>query len=823
MHSTALPALFVLLATATWWSVIGGTNLLDDPSFETNPKISWEANGFRPERATAADLVKHGSSSLLVKNRQNANSGPSQTNIQFLKGRHYGFEGYVKLLNDDKNNLWQNLKAVIQVTVSDGSKLSSNIAFRSFCNATQGWIRLKGDIEAPQVDFKDPRLVIRGPAKGVDFVVDNLTLNELPENPHWRQKAEATIERVRKSNILLNVSLPKDVPASEIEIEVSLKSHKFAFGSMLRDEEILKVPTSKVMEMAYSFFQWGLKVRGHSIFWDVDKNIPEPVRYNVSGDQIPSVLYSHLKHVMSTARNLLSQWDVQNEHLAMHFYEEKTHNPDLTKVMYEWARQMNDSGQLYLNEFQCVTSGAQTEQLYDLVQEYLRQAIPLQGIGIQGHTKVSVKPDPTAMWRRIDRLAELGLPIMMTEFDLGWPDRIQRADWFEDSIRAFFGHPAMHGVILWDFWNQTMKYPDKELVRGTGDDLEILESGQRWACLVNKEWTTQKTFQLTDPASPISLRGFQGEYEVLVRRSGDPIQKGHFYLDSQDASWNLDVTSSTAPIPVQRKKDFVPECVSHRDMRNLGSSQASSSSSSAAGLRCTTVKSAWSHPGPTYNVSVSCAPGHVLTGCMSFQKHSLWTRNGEKIQVDSNSGTVSCVAYNGHEGKAVMAEAVCCQGSDLTCDYRTAGPSFPMDEAMAEATCASGQLALGCSSYSRYPSSDGVRPREDLRGCRAQSGGPYFTEPFRKSGELVYTACCQTSKPLKCRVESSSPSELTAGSAVTVACPVDTVLTGCNAFAEDGKAAGARVRGSSKCLATLGANLPSGSTGVRAYAICCSV
>ena len=32
--------------------------------------------------------------------------------------------------------------------------------------------------------------------------------------------------------------------------------------------------------------------------------------------------------------------------------------------------------------------------------EFLNEGIPLDGLGIQGHTKEYVKPDPTAMWVR---------------------------------------------------------------------------------------------------------------------------------------------------------------------------------------------------------------------------------------------------------------------------------------------------------------------------------------------------------------------------------------------------------------------------------------
>ena len=57
----------------------------------------------------------------------------------------------------------------------------------------------------------------------------------------------------------------------------------------------------------------------------------------------------------------LVQWDIQNEHIAGHYYEEKLQDRNVTKEIFTRARKLNDSAKLYLNEFQCITSGAQTE------------------------------------------------------------------------------------------------------------------------------------------------------------------------------------------------------------------------------------------------------------------------------------------------------------------------------------------------------------------------------------------------------------------------------------------------------------------------------
>ena len=80
-----------------------------------------------------------------------------------------------------------------------------------------------------------------------------------------------------------------------------------------------------------------------------------------------------------------------------------------------------------------------------------------------------------------------------------------------------------------------------------------MEPGQRWACLVKKEWTTKETFNLGSGTS-FSLRGFQGDYEVLVKRGGVPVQRELFTLGKQAARWNLDITDNTS------KKDSVKDC-----------------------------------------------------------------------------------------------------------------------------------------------------------------------------------------------------------------------------------------------------------------------
>ena len=47
------------------------------------------------------------------------------------------------------------------------------------------------------------KLSILGPDANTDFLVDNVTLYEVPENSNWRTEADTNIEKHRKSDIKL--------------------------------------------------------------------------------------------------------------------------------------------------------------------------------------------------------------------------------------------------------------------------------------------------------------------------------------------------------------------------------------------------------------------------------------------------------------------------------------------------------------------------------------------------------------------------------------------------------------------------------------------
>lgn len=851
-------ALVLLLVFTAQRASCGVTNLLQNPSFEDDLRNTWRANGFTMERYR--EDVVDGSYSIRCRARKRELDGPIQKDIPFVKGAHYVFEGYAKLLDDQKGKIWQNFKVSLQMDFTDGSPRQSYIiAYRGFVQSSKGWIKLKGSIEAPMKDIVDTVLTIRGPDRGLSFLLDNLTLYEVPENPNWSSEAHRNIDTYRKSNVKFNVALPKGVSPEKTEVEISLKKHQFIFGAKIEEYDLVEKPINLYTRIVYNLFNWaavqaykwrfnkgtldnpdfsrateatdallanGLKVRGHSILWDVPKNVPEEV-VALRTDQVQPAIIQHIRYMMNLTRGKLSHFDVQNEMIHGHYYEERLQDPEVTKNAFRLAKAEDPNGPvLYLNDFTCVTSGANTEDLYDLAMEFKAEGVPIEGLGCQGHTKDYVKPDPTNMWRRIDRLAETGLEVTMTEFDIGWPHVVERADWLEDSIRAFFGHPAMTGVILWGFWNESMRDPHHELLVGpTNNNLKFLESGERFACLTKKEWTTKVTRNLKDSGSVFSLRAFQGDYEVIVKIGGVPVQRQTFKLGKEDTTVNIAVSASNRPIAVTAEEDFVPECISHRAESTIGTATTSTTD---AALSCRTVWSNGSGPGCGNAQSVMCSTDEVMTSCSSVHMSNSWTRNGEKMELTS-SGHIQCTAYNGRDSpNGVRAFARCCKTAGLVCDYKTAGPSLIFDGAMAEARCDAGKKALGCSAYQPFPDSDGVKPAVNLSSCLAQSGVPTSRNPAERSGVTAFAACCKGKAALDCRVVTSQTSEPRIFRYVDAVCPPGYEMTGCNGLAEDGSSAGSSILVPSTpkvvtCRTTMGSNLRTGSFGVRSYATCCRV
>ncbi len=112
----------------------------------------------------------------------------------------------------------------------------------------------------------------------------------------------------------------------------------------------------------------------------------------------------------------------------------------------------------------------------------------------------------------LDRLAQFGLPIRVTEFDLDTEDAELKARRLAEFYRTCFAHPAVTGVLMWGFWEGAHWRPDAALWER---DFSPTPAARAYRRLVFGEWWTRWEGE-AGADGRCTLRAFYGRHRVEV-------------------------------------------------------------------------------------------------------------------------------------------------------------------------------------------------------------------------------------------------------------------------------------------------------------------
>jgi len=115
---------------------------------------------------------------------------------------------------------------------------------------------------------------------------------------------------------------------------------------------------------------------------------------------------------------------------------------------FERARGLFPDAELLINDYNilcCAPNRARYAELVVLLQE--RDLI--DGIGVQAHGLE--RADPAVIAANLDALAELGLPIYVSELELEASDDAEQLAMFRRVFPVLWEHPAVAGVTLWGY------------------------------------------------------------------------------------------------------------------------------------------------------------------------------------------------------------------------------------------------------------------------------------------------------------------------------------------------------------------------------------
>lgn len=407
-----------------------------------------------------------------------------------------------------------------------------------------------GDI-AQTIEISDVKLT--------SFGQDRKKLAQLPDsvpsykgaepNAPWRKKAEERIEKIRKGN--LNISVVDQTGGAVPTAQLSIRQKKSAFrwgtcvvagrineqsknAEQYRDF-IKKYCDVVVFENDLKWFGWanpkgrenvmkaldwfdaqGIAVRGHNLVWPSWRNSDNRWKELANApDKLRQTVRDHVLEEAAGMKGRVCEWDVVNEP-----YD----NRDIWQILgkeeiAEWfkiARQGEPDATLFLNDYGILSSQGLDKKKQDFyyrtLKEILDAGAPLGGIGMQGHFGSEATP-PEKVIEIIERFAELGLPIAITEHDIDSTNDKYQAEFTRDFMTAVFSCEAVQEFLIWGFWERSHWRPNAAYMTA---DWQLTPAGKVWTELVGKEWRSNID-EKTDFYGEFSTRVFCGEYEITAK------------------------------------------------------------------------------------------------------------------------------------------------------------------------------------------------------------------------------------------------------------------------------------------------------------------
>lgn len=510
-------------------------NLAQNPGFESGVS-GWFGLG-SVAFSTPTTQPHSGVRAAFVQNRTATWNGVAQSVKGILQaGKTYRISAWVRAASGGD----QPFQLTMQKTDGGGTNTIYTAIASGSSNSTN-WTQLTGSYTfTVSGSLTTLTLYVEGPAAGVNFYADDFVV-EIYDSNAWKAQANARIEEIRKRDVQLVVVDPDGHALSNATIDIKQTRHRFAFGSAINNN----ISNPKYASFFQTNFEWavmeneskwyynepsrsnvtytvansitnfcftnGITLRGHALFWAVDQYV-QPWVTNLSNSALLVHLTNRLDSAVGHFKGTFKHWDVNNEMLHGNYFGNRLGNW-VNDWMFKYARSRDPNVELFVNDYN-VVAGNETDAYKRQINALLATNAPVTGIGVQGHFGDVIDPLTTEL--RLDSLAELGLPIWITEYDSANADENVRADNLEKLYRLSFSKPAVNGVLMWGFWaGSHWRGADAAIVNM---DWTVNAAGIRYQSLL-KEWTTT-TNGTSDAAGVFPFRGVHGDYDIMVTPPG---------------------------------------------------------------------------------------------------------------------------------------------------------------------------------------------------------------------------------------------------------------------------------------------------------------
>ena len=233
------------------------------------------------------------------------------------------------------------------------------------------------------------------------------------------------------------------------------------------DRDFFTLPADLIVNYAAVHRQ---RVTGMFLVWDYE--LPAWVqRLESDPDRLGAVYDEHIATLVGRYAGAIDAWVVVNE--AIWGPDENGGGPaewadtlwqralgdDHIERAFRAARAADPAALLIYNETGAEALGAKSDFMYDMASDLVARGVPIDGIGLQFHVDAAAPPDMADVRENMQRFAELGLAIHITELDVSVANLTGSQDQklevqarlYADVLEACLAVPGCAGTTVFGF------------------------------------------------------------------------------------------------------------------------------------------------------------------------------------------------------------------------------------------------------------------------------------------------------------------------------------------------------------------------------------
>jgi len=393
-----------------------------------------------------------------------------------------------------------------------------------------------------------------------DYYFDDIDLKVIKNSAsdfNWLDNAQSRIDTLRKGDLKLKILDKNGLELPQAVANVKLLRHNFQWGTSVRvcgtnqwnttsylweRSEVLKMFNTIVHENDFKwpvvekvrnspdysvvnqYVNWkdqnNMQFRGHCLYWTKDQWMPS-WWISLSSDSAKiNALMQRCKRDPLYFKGRVFDYDVVNEPVHFTYVEDLIGDSIYTKT-FQLANQSDPQANLQVNEWWNIDKW-DSWRLRKWVETRLSEKAPIQSIGLQAHWDAE-RIDWLEVKQKSDYLAEIGLPLKITEFDMDFDrifgsdnvaNRAKQAEDYGKIMRLVFSHPAYNGFLIWglmDGWRPNAGIYNSDMTpRASRDTIYKL---------IKPTWATEYKGE-TSNNGDLAYKGYFGDYQIDINYGG---------------------------------------------------------------------------------------------------------------------------------------------------------------------------------------------------------------------------------------------------------------------------------------------------------------